>query len=485
MPAWIDLKAYQVIDLTVNTSTSVTGGWARTWGGQSEDVALGITVDANGNSYVGGGFGDTVDFDAGAGTDNHTSLSGILPDASLSKYDSSGNFQWARTWGGSYIDAVTDVACDSLGNIYATGYYGMTVDFDPGTGIDSKSTVGQVDCYLSKFSPSGDYLWSVTWGGTGMEMAYSMVIGNSDNVIIVGRFDGTADFDPGAGIVNHTSAGSDDCFLMCLNSSGSYIWADTWGGVGSDYCTGVHATSTGLVFATGYFDGTIDLDPTAGVLNRTSNGSDDSFLSQFDSSGNWNWSQTWGGTGQDDARCVTASSVGIIYVGGSYEYTVDFDPGPGTASYTSNGDEDAFLTTFNTMGSFTGALAWGGASGQDYVYAVCLNESSSYLYVTGIFSGTCDLDPGTGTDNRTAVGLFDIYISRFDLNPAFQLTRTIGGTSMEMGRDIQVHAGTGNVFISGAYAGTVDFDPGSGTDNHTAVQITDYFVTRLNADCNW
>jgi len=485
MPSWIDLRAYQVVDLTVNSSSSVTSGWVQAYGGSVEDIGYDVVVDTNGNSYIMGGFGGTVDFDPGTGVDNHTSISGVLLDASVSKFDSSGNFQWARTWGGLFMDAAASGVVDSLGNVYITGFWVHTVDFDPTAGTDIRTALGQYDCYLMKLTPNGDYLWTQTWGGTLSDACFNIAIGTSDNLYLCGKFEGTVDFDPGIGTVNKTSAGDSDGFILCLNSSGSYLWVDTWGGAGFDACSDVHVTATGLLFAAGAFDGTSDLDPSAGTFNVTSNGGRDAFVSQFDTSGNWNWSQAWGGTGDVYPRCITASSVGIIYIGGSYESTVDFDPGPGTVSYTSNGLEDAFLTTFNTMGAHAGAVVWGSTGGDEDIQDMALRESPGYLYAIGSFGGSCDFNPGTGTSNCTPAGMNDLYISRFDLSMTHQTVIPLGGSSQELGMGIDYHDSTGNIYATGAFGATVNFNTTGGTENRTSVGATDLFILRLDEDGMW
>lgn len=121
------------------TVLEIPKGWARTWGGYPGDHGASVATDNLGNVYVAGVFGETVDFDPGEGSDIHASNGGS--DAFLSKYDSSGNFQWARTWGGTDDDGGLGVDVDDTGNVYVSGYYRWTVDFDPGEGVD-EHTVG-------------------------------------------------------------------------------------------------------------------------------------------------------------------------------------------------------------------------------------------------------------------------------------------------------------------------------------------------------
>ncbi|MCK4721614.1 SBBP repeat-containing protein [bacterium] len=141
-------------------------GWARTWGGIYRDGGYGVAADESGNIYVTGEFGGTVDFDPGPGIDEHSSNGD--DDIFLTKFDSYGTFQWARTWGGpdywdnlnnmdKDLDKGSGVAVDGSGNVYVTGSFAGTVDFDPGPGIDKHSFNGSHDAFLSKFPPDGNW----------------------------------------------------------------------------------------------------------------------------------------------------------------------------------------------------------------------------------------------------------------------------------------------------------------------------------------
>jgi hypothetical protein len=86
------------------------------------------------------------------------------------------------------------------------------------------------------------------------------------------RFQGTADFDPGAGTFHLTSSGSDDIFVSKLDSAGNFVWAKAMGGPSGDAGQGIAVDGAGNVYTTGSFQGTADFDPGAGTFNLTSSG---------------------------------------------------------------------------------------------------------------------------------------------------------------------------------------------------------------------
>ena len=101
----------------------------------------------------------------------------------------------------------TSVATDGSGNVYTTGEFEDTVDFDPGTAVDNHTSNGNTDIYLSKLDSNGNSIWSRTWGGIGDDIGTSVAIDNFDNVYITGMFADTVDFDPGPGrITTHQTA---------------------------------------------------------------------------------------------------------------------------------------------------------------------------------------------------------------------------------------------------------------------------------------
>src|SRR5690606_1756907 len=101
-------------------------------GGTSFDVGNGIQVDAAGYVYTTGTFQGTGDFNPGSGVFNLVSAGGS--DIFVQKMDSDGNFIWAKAMGGSGADTGFALAVDGSQNVYVTGSFLGTADFDPGPG---------------------------------------------------------------------------------------------------------------------------------------------------------------------------------------------------------------------------------------------------------------------------------------------------------------------------------------------------------------
>ena len=464
MPEYATYQTFNVI--VVESCTDYC--WAKTWGGNNSDISFSVSTDLAGNAFVCGTFNETVNFNPD-GIDYHTAYFDY--DVFLSKFDSSGNWLWTKTWGGIGEDTAYSVALDQAGNVYVTGFFHQTVDFNPDGG-ETQTSNGSGDVFLSKFDNSGNWLWTKTWGGPDYEYAYSVALDQAGNAHVTGFFEDTVNFNPDGG-GTQTSNGGDDVFLSKFDSSGNWLWSKTWGGTDDEEGNSVSLDNAGNAFVTGYFRETVDFNPDGGGT-QSSNGASDVFLSKFDSNGNWQWSKTWGGTSSDDGYSVSADQAGNIFVTGYFYLTVDFNP-DGGGTQTSIGGNDTYISKFDTAGTWLWTKTWGSLD-SDRGRAVALDLFGN-AYVTGYFEGTVDFNPdGGGTQSSS--GIWDIYLSKLDSSGVWQWTKTWGGSSGDNGNSVTLDL-IGNAYVTGYYRNTVDFNPDSG-DPHTAVAFEDAFLWKGN-----
>ena len=249
-------------------------------GSTGSDYGLAVTTDAAGYLYVTGSFSGIVNFNPNGSPGNLTARGSN--DAFVAKYDATSRaLIWATDMGGSGGTVGRAIAVDGLGNVYTTGSFTGTTDFDPGSGVFNLTSAGSSDVFVSKLSSTGSLTWADRMGGSGTDVGYGIAVDGSGNVYTTGYFSGTADFDPGTGVFNLTSAGSDDVFVSKLSSAGGFVWADRMGGSGIDSGFGIAVDGLGNVYTTGYFSGTADFDPGTSVFNLTSAGSTDVFVSKL------------------------------------------------------------------------------------------------------------------------------------------------------------------------------------------------------------
>jgi hypothetical protein len=390
--------------------------------------------------------------------------------------DNSG-FDLAVGIGGLSIDVANDVATDGSGNVYVTGSFGSTVDFDPGVDEESITAVGNTDVYVCKFDVSGNLIWAKSFGGSGLMSGLSIAVDGLGNVYTTGSFRDTGDFNPGAAESNLTSAGETDIFICKLNPSGNFFWAVAIGGTDRDVGYGIDVDATGNVYVTGYFNGTVDFDPGAGTSNLTSAGQTDSFVLKLDTSGMFQWAGDMGGGGYDYGRGIAVLGTGV-YTTGDFWHSASFTSGTGDIFVTGAGSRDAFVQKLDTSGNVLWAKGLGG-EGNDTGFGIAVDSSGS-AYTTGFFTDAADFDPGAATAEVRSAGGMDAFVSKLNTSGAYVWAKAMGGLDSDYGRAIAVDS-AGASHVTGNFAGTADFNPGAGMANRTSAGENDIFVAKLDA----
>jgi hypothetical protein len=400
----------------------------------------------------------------------------------------SGDFLWAKGIGGISDDWGNDIALDSAGNVYTTGTFQGTVDFDPGVGTANLTSAGDRDIFVSKFDNNGNFVWAKSMGGTGLDNVHRIALDLDGNVYTVGEFIGTADFNPDGSVENLTSTGSVDIFVSKLDNDGNFVWAKSIGGIKIDTGSSIALDNDGNVYITGWFEGTADFDPGVDEAILTSINKD-AFISKLNSDGNFLWAKGMAGENflsVSGAGDIALDSGNNVYITGSFLRTVDFDPGGGEFKLTStNGSDDIFVSKLDSNGNFVWAKNMGGIR-SEYSGGIAL-DSSGNVYTTGSFdSPTADFDPSVGgTANLTSAGGADIFVSKLKGNGDFVWAKSMGGIGTEYGTSIALDT-NGNIYTTGQYDNTVDFDPDAGTTaNLACLGGTDAFVSKLDSNGNF
>jgi len=455
--------------------------WAKQIGSSFIDNGNAIAVDANGNSYTTGSFNGTVDFDPGAGV--YTLTASGSTDIFICKLDVNGNFVWAKSMGGtSNSDVAWAITLDGSGNIYTTGFFSGTADFDPGAGIANLTSAGGSDIFISKLDASGNYVWAKGMGSSGItnnDEGRGIAVDGSGNVYTTGNFYGTVDFDPNGGTYNLTSNGFQDIFISKLDASGNFVWAGAGGSAGGiDLSFGITLDASGNVYITGTFMNTVDFDlVTAGVYNITATGIQDVFVTKFSSSGNLVWAKNLGGSGAVGSGYGITNDGSNVYLTGHFSGTVDFDPGVGSFTITSGG-QDVFISKLSSAGNFIWAKSMAGTTSA-IGYSIFL-DSNSNVYTTGFFGGTVDFDPGAGTFNLSSGGNTSIFVSKLNSSGNFKWAVSMGGAiySNDLGVGVALDPNR-NVYTTGHFFGTTDFDPGAGSYTLTPNGSYDVFIHKM------
>jgi gliding motility-associated-like protein len=409
--------------------------WAVRLGSGGSDFGYSSVVDASGNVYVTGSVRGGMDFDPGPGT--HVITAALSSDnAFVLKLDTNGNFVWGTILGSTAGTGVgRGITLDGSGNVFTTGNFTGTADFDPGAGTFNITSLGSEDIFLSKLDGDGNFVWAKSIGGTQGDRAYALAVDNSGNVVVTGWYRSAVDFDPGPAVFQLTTPTVNaEAFISKYDNNGNFVWAkSTSGSSGTPWSRSIDTDGSGNVIVTGYFPGTLDFDPGVATFNLTSTGDYDVFISKLDASGNFVWAHSIGGsTAQPDyGMGLAVDASGNIVTTGSFNGTADFDFGPGTFTMTSGPVsigpfyQDIYVLKLDTNGNFIWARRTGNVNQGDVGNGIATDESGN-VTVTGSFSTSADFDFGPCTVTLNAAYNTDIsaFVERISLGPTYIPTLT-------------------------------------------------------------
>lgn len=400
------------------------------------------------------------------------------------------SLQWAKQFTGplygTNINAGTAIRLDKYGNVYVTGNFQSTVDFDPGPAVFNMTTTGNFASFVAKYDTSGGLKWAKCFLNTDYIHTPSMSIDSSGNVYTCGYFRGDTDFDPGANTFNltHSSLAGYDAYISKLDSNGNFVWAVNFGaGSATVNATSIDTDPSGNIYTTGTYNQTIDFDPGAGIANLTAPGNGDVFIMKMNSAGNLLWvKSTTGNVNTGFANIGAAVEVdfsGNVLITGKYYGVCDFDPGIGVSSLSS-GSPAGFVLKLDNSGNFVWAKGLG-LAGYSCFGTALTTDSSGNVYSTGSFSGFVDFDPGPALYLLNGFGA-NSYIWKLDSNGNFVFAKNVNTlynsekfTAICLNND-------GDLYLTGGFEDKVDFDPGIGVFSLTSISsgYTNIFILKLD-----
>ncbi|MEZ4281000.1 MAG: hypothetical protein R3F21_15470 [Myxococcota bacterium] len=370
--------------------------------------------------------------------------------------------QTAFGLGSTQADDARAIAVDGAGNSYITGRFRLTIDFDPGPGVASLSSVSGFSNYVASYDASGALRYAFVLDGGGNVPERGIAVDGSGNVYVTGYFAGVVDFDPGSGVATLNSGTGGNLFVASYDPTGGFRWAFNLAGddpAVAEAGTAIAVDLAGNSYLTGEFSGETDFDPSGAELLLEANGTTDAFVASYDTNGGLRFAVGFGGTQRDQGLGIAIDGSGNSYVTGSFRDTADFDPGPGVQSLVSAGNRDVFLASYTDAGGFRYALGVGDAF-DDVGYGVAVDAAGN-AFATGRFLGTADFDPGAGVVNRVAAGNGDIFLASYTSTGALRFAHGFGQGNDESGYAADVDA-NGRVYITGFFPNALDFDPGPG-----------------------
>jgi hypothetical protein len=324
---------------------------------------------------------------------------------------------------------------------------------------DVCSTVEDEDCDGVAAACPGEAVWADGAGDVADQRVNAIAVDSAGNSVIVGAFAGKLAF----GATNLTSGGGFDAFIAKLDALGKPLWAMSFGDQLDQSANGVALDSSGNIIVTGDFKGVLNFggDPLGTM------GAEDIFVAKLDSSGKHVWSKRFGDAGFQAGRGVTADSSGNITLLSSVEGSTTF----GGGLLVSAGATDVALTKLNPGGNHLYSKIFGGA-GVDTAGEIA-SDSKGNIVLTGSFSGNITF----GGASLVSTGGNDVFAVRFSDAGIHFWSKRFGDAAEQTGRSVELD-GAGNVLITGAFLGSIDFGGGA----LTSAGSEDIFAAKLDSD---
>lgn len=392
------------------------------------------------------------------------------------------NYNWGKTFGNKTAEIVTGCAADVYGNIYVTGYFRDTVDFDPGAGVFNLISNGPFDdVFVVKLDISGQFVWAKNFGGTSTDAAFAITT-FEDDVFITGTFLTAIQF----GSTSLTQNGSGTASFVCkLDSAGNVVWAnaiksESGGTIRSQAIT---TNKDGVVYTTGYFNGTIENNST---LYPSDPGTLPGFIYQVDNDGSNSTVQTLLGSAVD-CKSIATDNDNNLYVCGQYAGETDFDPGIDTMIANSvNFSRDIFVLKLATTPNNSWVRSIGIDGSMESANALAVDDSAN-VYFTGSVRDTVDFS-GNSSIVLTTGFQRDSYVAKLNGQGQTQWAYLIGNSdNQNSGQGLAIDIDEKqNIYLGGNFGGKIDFNFGVDTFfMSTVFGGDDVYILKISPDAEF
>jgi hypothetical protein len=429
--------------------------WSRLDGDSEAQQATDVAMDANGNVVVVGYFTGAIDLGGGVLT------AGLGDDdIFIAKYDRSGNHLWSNKFGDDQYQFAESVEVDGAGNVVVTGSNRGTVDFGGGalTAPLTSNQYTQSDIFLVKFDPSGNHVWSKSFGTLESEEGLALAIDDDDNVVLTAKARGEVDL--GGGPL--TFPGVYNAVVAKFDPSGTHLWSVGANSYQFATAEDLAVDASGNVFVVGHYEGSINFGGS--TLSMPSGTKDEAFVAKFDASGNHLWSSRYGDIGEQRARSVAVDASGNVVVAGDFKNAIDF----GINLTTTNNRADVFVAKLDGSGGHIWSHQFGDAGYESVGEHSLAVGPNGVIYMAGPFNDGIDFGGGV----MNSAGQDDAFVAAFDAAGAHQWSLHVGNADRQYPLGLAV--GGGSVAVAGWSQGAVDFGGGtvSGGGDDDAFLVT-------------
>lgn len=350
---------------------------------------------------------------------------------------------WQKTLGGTAGDYA-----HSVQQTFDGGY--VVAGLTASNNGDVSANKGNDDFWLVKMNALGELQWSKTFGGTGFDQAYS-VYPTDDSGFVMAGFSGSTNGDVDGG------KGSDDFWIIKLNSAGEIIWKKCFGGTSNDNAFSIKQTNDG-----GYIIIGDTFSKNGDVFGNK--GNYDTWIIKLDKNANIIWAKCYGGTNDDTANSIVPTTDGgYVFVGSSKSSNGDLA--------ANKGNWDVCVIKIDSLGNVIWAKNYGGTN-EDIGYAIQLSHDSGYI-VSG-FTKSNNLD----VSGNHSAGIPDVWLFKLSDTGAVVWQKCLGGTGDDKSYSL-ILTSDSNYVIAG-YTRSNDGD----VRNNQLVNFQDFWIVKLDQNAN-
>ncbi len=358
-------------------------------------------------------------------------------------------FAWAISAGGTQHDKTRGIAVDATGNVLLTGEFTGTATF----GEHTLTSVGSMDFFVAKVDPQGKFLWARSGGGAKIDRGYAIAVDPAGNIFVTGHYESPeATFDQ----VHVKSVGDYDLFVAKYDAQGKLAWIKSGGGPGYDYGHGIAADKLGNVFVTGAVVG----EGTFTNEKLGNPGPSHVFCLAMSPVGELRWSRVADGAGSSSGHGIAVDQQGNCYVGGYAGGVSAF----GGQQINNPAGQDVLVAKFTAKGDL-GWLHAGHGSSNAMIHEITADAKGN-VWAAGMFKNELKLADRSVSNQ----GQHDMLLTSFDPSGQRLWTKTAGGPAIDYGLGVATD-GNGNSFLTGSFAGRVEFDGMAHSSSNAAADI--------------
>jgi hypothetical protein len=353
----------------------------KTIGGKSDDQLKDMYVDAFGSVFICGNFRDNIDF-------NYPTLrqfwsKGDL-DFFIAHYDAKGNYVFAKTFGNVGIDQCLAIKVDMKRNIYVCGFFSESMLYKDAQSVSKTIfSIGKTDAFYAKLNFNGEFLWIKSYNSR-PDKGLSMDVDLEGNVFIAGIYQGEIQISGSSGNLVVNSAGSPDVYFAKFNNLGEALFLKSIGGTGTEDLYQLSLTRSGEIVLTGYFQRSIDMDPSTEINILKSELFEDGFIAAYTAEGAFRFAQRFSITSDDGNYKIVADEDDNIYLSGSLFRSGSFSGFNGRDTILNSfGYHDIFIAKYLNNGTLQSVNHVGSVNNE--IPNSITKGIGGKLYLTGSF----------------------------------------------------------------------------------------------------